>query len=167
MPDLIKYFKKNNGDISRVISHLSFGFLVLFIGLNHNFSFEKDFNLKAGEKKVFNEYSVKFKSLKLENFNNYKAVVGDFVINNSKKKHSLTLNPEIRIYETPNTLTYEASIQTDILKDYYITMSNIDRSEYYNIKFQKKPFMLWIWISVFFISLGGLLRMFKNEKKIV
>ena len=167
MPDLIKYFKKNNGDISRVISHLSFGFLVLFIGLNHNFSFEKDFNLKAGEKKVFNEYSVKFKSLKLENFNNYKAVVGDFVINNSKKKHNLILNPEIRIYETPNTLTYEASIRTDILKDYYITMSNIDRSEYYNIKFQKKPFMLWIWISVFFISLGGLLRMFKNEKKIV
>ena len=167
LPDLTQYFKKNNGDISRVVSHLSFGFLVLFIGLNHNFSFEKDFNLKAGEKKVFNEYSVKFKSLKLENFNNYKAVVGDFVINNSKKKHNLILNPEIRIYETPNTLTYEASIRTDILKDYYITMSNIDRSEYYNIKFQKKPFMLWIWISVFFISLGGLLRIFRNEKKIV
>ena len=35
---------------SRVISHTSFGFLVLFIGLNHNFSFEKDFNLKIGEK---------------------------------------------------------------------------------------------------------------------
>ena len=28
---------------SRVISHTSFGFLVLFIGLNHNFSFEKRF----------------------------------------------------------------------------------------------------------------------------
>ena len=168
LPDLTQYFKKkNNGDISRVISHLSFGFLILFIGLNHNFSFEKDFNLKTGEKKVFNEYSVKFKSLKLENFNNYKAVVGDFVINNSKKKHNLILKPEIRIYETPNTLTYEASIRTDILKDYYITMSNIDRSEYYNIKFQKKPFMLWIWISVFFISLGGLLRIFRNEKQIV
>ena len=37
-------------------------------------------------------------------------------------------------------------------------MSNIDRSEYYNIKFQKKPFMMWIWISVIFISLGGFLN---------
>ena len=48
--------------------------------------------------------------------------------------------------KNPNTLTYEASIRTGILKDYYITMSNIDRSDYYNIKFQKKPFMFWIWI---------------------
>ena len=49
--------------------------------------------------------------------------------------------PEIRIYEKPSTLTYEASIRTMLLKDYYITMSNIDRSEYYNIKFQKN--LLW------------------------
>ena len=69
------------------------------------------------------------------------------------------------IYEKPSTITYEASIRSDLLKDYYITMSNIDRSEYYNIKFQKKPFMMWIWISVIFISLGGFLRFFKNAKK--
>ena len=74
------------------------------------------------------------------------------------------LNPEIRIYEKPSTLTYEASIRTMLLKDYYITMSNIDRSEYYNIKFQKKPFMVWIWISVIFISMGGFIRLFKNAK---
>ena len=63
-------------------------------------------------------------------------------------------------------ITYEASIRSGILKDYYITMSNIDRSDYYNIKFQKKPFMIWIWISVILISLGGFkIRFFKNAKK--
>ena len=77
----------------------------------------------------------------------------------------MSMKPEIRIYENPSTLTYEASIRFGLLKDYYITMSNIDRSDYYNIKFQKKPFMIWIWISVIFISLGGFLRLFKNEKK--
>ena len=62
-------------------------------------------------------------------------------------------------------LTYEeASIKTNFIKDYYLTMSNVDRSEYYNIKFQKKPFMLWIWISVIMVSLGGFLRLFKNAK---
>ena len=44
-------FKKTNKNLSRIISHFSFGFLVLFIGLNHNFSVEKDFNLKIGETK--------------------------------------------------------------------------------------------------------------------
>ena len=163
--DLYKLFRTQKMDFARVISHLAFGFLVLFIGLNHNFSLEKDFNLKLGEKKNFENYSLEFKDLRLEGFKNYKAVIGEFKINNSEENLHRSLYPEIRIYENPSTITYEASIRSGLLKDYYITMSNIDRSDYYNIKFQKKPFMMWIWISVIFISLGGFLRLFKNAKK--
>ena len=136
-----------------------------FIGINHNFSFEKDFNLRLGDKEKIENYTVEFKNLNLEEFKNYKAIIGKFIIENYDKKLNLTLSPEIRIYENPNTLTYEASIRSGLLKDYYITMSNIDRSEYYNVKFQKKPFMMWIWISVIFISIGGFIRLFENEKK--
>ena len=163
--DLYKSFKKQTANLSRVISHLAFGFLILFIGLNYNFSLEKDFNLKLGEKKSFENYSIEFKDLKLKDFKNYKAVIGEFTVINSKKNFNRYLYPEIRIYENPSTITYEASIRSGILQDYYITMSNIDRSDYYNIKFQKKPFMIWIWISAVFISLGGFLRLFKNAKK--
>ena len=74
------------------------------------------------------------------------------------------MNPEIRIYDNPQTLTYEASIKSSFLRDYYLTMSNIDRSDYYNIKFQKKPLMIWIWISVVMIVIGGFLRIFTNAK---
>ncbi len=163
--DLYKSFKKQNIEFPRVISHLAFGFLILFIGLNYNFSIEEDFNIKVGERKNFKNYSIEFQNLKLEDFQNYKAVIGEFKINNSDENFNQSLFPEIRIYEKPSTITYEASIRSDLLRDYYITMSNIDRSEYYNIKFQKKPFMMWIWISVIFISLGGFLRFFKNAKK--
>jgi len=163
--DLYRLFRTQKMDLARVISHLAFGFLVLFIGLNYNFSLEKDFNLKLGEKKNFENYSLEFKDLRLEGFKNYKAVIGEFKINNSQENLHQSLYPEIRIYENPSTITYEASIRSGLLKDYYITMSNIDRSDYYNIKFQKKPFMMWIWISVIFISLGGFLRLFKNAKK--
>ncbi len=163
--DLNKSFKKKEINSSRVTSHLAFGFLILFIGLNHNFSLEKDFNLKLGEKKKFDNYSIEFTDLKLKDFENYKAVIGKFQINNLKKNLNQFLYPEIRIYDNPKTITYEASIRSSFLKDYYITMSNVDRSDYYNIKFQKKPFMMWIWISVIFISLGGFLRLFQNAKK--
>ena len=161
--DLFKIIKSRRFELSRVMSHLGFGLLILFIGLNHNFSIEEDFNLKLGEKKKLNQYSIEFKNLKLENFKNYNAVVGEFKIENEKTR--LSLFPEIRIYDNPKTLTYEASIRSSLLKDYYITMSNIDRSDYYNIKFQKKPFMIWVWISAVMISFGGLIRLFKNEKK--
>ena len=164
--DLQKLSKTKKLDLSRIISHTSFGFLVMFIGLNYNFSLEKDFNLKLGETKIFENYSIEFKDLQLKEFKNYKAVIGEFKIENSKNNSEQILKPEIRIYENPSTLTYEASIRTGLLRDYYVTMSNIDRSDYYNIKFQKKPLMIWIWISVIFISLGGFLRFFKNAKKI-
>ena len=163
--DTIKLFKNKDFNFSRIVSHTAFGFLVLFIGLNYNFSLEKDFNLKVGETKKFDNYSIKFKDLNLKKFKNYKAVIGEFKILNLRNNSEQSLKPEIRIYENPSTLTYEASIRTGLLKDYYITMSNIDRSDYYNIKFQKKPFMLWIWISVIIISLGGFLRLFKNANK--
>ena len=162
--DAFKSFKKNKTDFARVISHASFGFLIMFIGLNHIFSIEKDYNIKLGETKNFDNYSIKLQNLETENFLNYKAVIGSLEIKNNKTNKKNILKPEIRIYENPQTLTYEAAIKTSVLKDYYLTMSNIDRSDYYNIKFQKKPLMIWIWISVIMITIGGFLRLFQNAK---
>ena len=162
--DAFKSFKKNKTDFARIISHASFGLLVMFIGLNDIFSVEKDYNIKLGETKNFDNYSIELQNLEIEKFSNYKAVIGSLEIKNNKTNKKNILKPEIRIYENPQTLTYEAAIKTSVLKDYYLTMSNIDRSDYYNIKFQKKPLMIWIWISVIMIALGGFLRLFQNEK---
>ncbi len=164
MSSIFDIFKKSRLSLPRIISHLSFGFLILFIGLNHNFSIEKDFNLKLGEAKKIDEYEFALLDLNLSQENNYKAVVGKLQVNDSNTMKSRILYPEIRIYDNPQTLTYEASIQTSFLGDHYLTMSNIDRSEYYNIKFQHKPLMIWIWISVILLSFGGFLSLFKNAK---
>ena len=141
--------------------HLGFGFLIFFIGINHNFSLEKDFNLQVGEKETFNNYNVSFESIKLESRENYKAVIGTFSIKNLQTQYSEKLSPEIRIFKNPQTLTYEASIKSKLSGDLYITMSNLNRSEFYNIKFQKKPFMLLIWLSAILMAAGGIIRLFK------
>ena len=159
--DLYKYPRVN---LARTISHLSFGFLIFFIGLNHNFSIEKDFNLKIGEIRNIDNFRFALQDLELKEYNNYKAVVGNLKINNLSTNEEKTLKPEIRIYNNPKTLTYEASIHTNFFRDYYLTMSNIDRSDYYNIKFQKKPLMIWIWISVVMLSFGGFLSFLRNAK---
>ena len=133
----LDFFKKSEVNISRILSHLSFGFLIFFIGLNHNFSIEKDFNLKLGETKKIDNYKFVLTDLELDNQSNYKAIIGKLQVRNTLTNEERTLKPEIRIYTNPQTLTYEASIQTNFFKDHYLTMSNIDRSEYYNIKFQE------------------------------
>ncbi|MDA9684282.1 heme lyase CcmF/NrfE family subunit [Candidatus Pelagibacter bacterium] len=164
LSSIIDLFKKKSFNFPRVISHLSFGFLILFIGLNHNFSIEKDFNLKIGETKKIDNFKFHLKDLKLVQDTNFKAVIGQLKVNDLLTKEERVLKPEIRIYDNPKTLTYEASIQTNFIRDYYLTMSNIDRSDYYNIKFQKKPLMIWIWISVAMLSLGGFLSLLRHAK---
>ena len=164
LSSILDLFKKESFNFPRVISHLSFGFLILFIGLNHNFSIEKDFNLKIGETKKIDNFKFHLKDLKLVQDTNFKAVIGQLKVNDLLTKEERVLKPEIRIYDNPRTLTYEASIQTNFLRDYYLTMSNIDRSDYYNIKFQKKPLMIWIWISVAMLSLGGFLSLLRHAK---
>ncbi len=159
--------KKNKFEVGRVISHLSFGLMVFFIAINNNYSIERNFNIKVGEVKEFNDYKIKFIKLKLKENESYKSVIGSFSINNIKKNTLINLNPEIRIYNNPETITYEASIKTNAFRDYYITMSNISGSDVYNIKFQNKPFMFWIWISAIMISFGGIFSLLKkNYRKI-
>ena len=158
------FIKKAKTNLPRIISHLSFGFLIFFIGINHNFSIEKDFNLKVGETKKIDNYKFVLEDLKLYQKSNYKSIIGKLHVSNVLTDEKSILKPEIRIYDNPQTLTYEASIRTNFLKDHYLTMSNIDRSDYYNIKFQEKPFMVWIWISVVMLSCGGFLSLFRNEK---
>ena len=64
--DVAKALKKNKLDFARIISHTSFGFLVLFIGLNNIFSVEKDYNMKLGETKKFESYSIQLQSLRFK-----------------------------------------------------------------------------------------------------
>ena len=164
--DAKKSLSKNKKfEYPRIISHLGFGLLVLCIGINHQFSLEIDFNLKVGETKKANNYEIYFKDIELVQNQNYQSVIGNFKLTDLKKNLVQYLDPEIRIYSDPQTLTYEAAIKSKITSDLYLTMSNVDRSEYYNIKFQNKPFMIWIWISAFIIALGGFLQLIlkKNE----
>ena len=156
---------KKKFQFPRIISHLGFGMLVFFIGINNQYSIETDFNLKVGETKKLNNYELVFENIKIEENKNYKSIIGDFKIIELKKKYIQYLNPEIRIYTNPETLTYEASIKSKINSDLYLTMSNVSRSDFYNIKFQEKPFMIWIWVSAIMIALGGLIQLIikKNE----
>tara|TARA_Y100000768_G_C23611210_1_gene510620 strand:- start:32 stop:631 length:600 start_codon:yes stop_codon:yes gene_type:complete len=139
-------------------SHLGFGLLIFFISLNSIMSIEHDINIKIGEKKQLKEFEIILEDLETYNDKNYKKFVGDVIVFNNKKNKIERLKPEIRVYNKPETITYEASIKSNLLSDTYVTMSNISRSEFYNIKFQKKPFMNLIWFSVILIVFGGFLR---------
>jgi len=163
--DLVNLIKRKiKFNIARIISHLGFGFLILSIGINYNFSLEKDFNLKVGDQKSFDDFNIRFISINLNEGANYKSIVGKFKITENSNLSEENLYPEIRIYNNSEMLTHEASIKSDLVKDLYLTMSNINRSDLYNIKFQKKPFMIFIWVSSIMICCGGIIRLIEKKK---
>ena len=162
--DFYESFKKKNINISRIISHLGFGLLIFFIYINHIFSVENNFNLKLGETKKTDYYTIKFVNLEEQSIKNYKSIIGYFNVSNKKNFTSKELRPEIRVYDKPFTITYEASINSNLFSDTYLTMSNISDTDVFNIKFQVKPFMNLIWLSVLLLSLGGVLNFFKRKK---
>ena len=162
--DFYESLKKKNINISRIISHLGFGLLIFFIYINHIFSVENNFNLKLGETKKTDYYTIKFVNLEEQSIKNYKSIIGYFNVSNKKNFTSKELRPEIRVYDKPFTITYEASINSNLFSDTYLTMSNISDTDVFNIKFQVKPFMNLIWLSVLLLSLGGVLNFFKRKK---
>ena len=163
--DFYESFKKKNINISRIISHLGFGLLIFFIYINHIFSVENNFNLKLGETKKTDYYTIKFVNLEEQSIKNYKSIIGYFNVSNKKNFTSKELRPEIRVYDKPFTITYEASINSNLFSDTYLTMSNISDTDVFNIKFQVKPFMNLIWLSVLLLSIGGVLNFFKRKKR--
>ena len=88
--------------------------------------------------------------------------MSNFIITNNKGK-TVELNPEIRVYNQPIMFTSEADIQTTLLEDKFLVMNIVNGNDYFNIRYQVKPFMLWIWVSVLLLSLGGLMSLIKRK----
>ncbi len=73
------------------------------------------------------------------------------------------MRPELRVYNQPNIVTSEAYIKTSLFSDKFMTMNLVQNQEYLNVRYQFKPLMIWIWISILMITLGGLTSILKNK----
>ena len=160
----IKDFTSKNSSLSQKISHFGFSLFILSILFNGILSKEYSSNMKVGDERNFMGKSIKFKSLKVFEKSNYQSLIGEFKIVDDR--NNLNFHPEIRIYNQPKTLTSEADIISTIYSDNFLVFNVLKEDDYFNVRYQFKPFMIWIWLSVIIISSGGILSYFKkNDKK--
>ena len=159
------FFVKEHTKLSQKIAHFGFSVLILSILLNNIFSTEIITNMKIGETFNSNKIQINFESLEKKNINNYDSIIGQFKIKNSNGSTDV-LKPELRIYNQPNIVTSEAYIKTNLFTDKFMTMNLVQNQDYFNIRYQTKPLMIWIWLSVLMISFGAILSLFKNKNEI-
>ena len=109
--------------------------------------------MKVGDEIKLLENRIIFKNLNIIEKNNYQSLKAEFEL--KEKNNSIIFFPEVRVYNQPEIFTSEADIKTGIFKDNFLVFSVIKDSEYFNVRYQYKPFMIWIWLSIFLISVGG------------
>lgn len=158
----IRDFFLKTSSISQKFSHLGFSFLILSILFNGILSKEFSSNMKVGDERKFENKIIKFENLNVKENVNYQSIVAQFKI--TDEKSNLTFTPEIRIYNQPKTITSEADILTSIYTDNFLVFNILKDEGYYNVRYQFKPFMLWIWLSAILISMGGILSLFKKNE---
>ncbi len=155
------FFSKELYNFSKKISHFGFSLLILSILVNGILSTEAIINLKVGEKFTFKNEKIFFKSVEKNQKENYQSVIGHFSIEDDKKNISL-FKPELRIYDQPMVITSEADIKTTLFRDKFLVMNTIKGNEYFNVRYQVKPFMIWIWISTLLLAIGGFLSLYNR-----
>jgi cytochrome c-type biogenesis protein CcmF len=155
---LIKKFS----NISQTVAHLGFSLLILSILFNNILSSEITTNIKIGEKYIYNKVEIFLKKIEEKKESNFNTIIAYFEIKNENGK-IIELKPEIRFYNQPVIITSEADIKTTLLEDKFLVMNLVKGNEYFNIRYQEKPFMVWIWISVLMLSFGGLMSLFKKK----
>ena len=155
-------FIKKFDNISQTVSHFGFSLLILSILFNSILSSEIITNIKLGEKYNYNKGEIFFKKIEERKESNFNSIIAFFEIKDKNGK-SIELKPQIRIYNQPEIITSEADIKTTLLEDKFLVMNLVKGNEYFNIRYQIKPFMVWIWISVLLLSLGGLMSLFKRN----
>tara|TARA_B100000579_G_scaffold274088_1_gene226443 strand:+ start:443 stop:2317 length:1875 start_codon:yes stop_codon:yes gene_type:complete len=158
----IKEFLQKNYNVSQTISHFGFSLFVLSILFNSLFSTEFSSNMKIGEEISYKKDQIKFLNIKTFEKENYKSLIANFEITDAKN-NTISLYPEIRIYNQPNILTSEADIISTIFFDKFVVINLLKGEEIFNVRYQTKPFMIWIWISTCLISIGGILGIFKRQ----
>ena len=136
--------------------------MILSILFNNIFASEIITNLKVGETFENSKTKIVFESIDQKKEQNYNAIIGNFFITDSNGEES-RFSPELRIYNQPVIATSEADIKTTLMSDKFIVINLVQNQDFFNVRYQVKPFMLWIWLSVILISFGGIVSFLQKR----
>ena len=157
-------FKAKGYAKETVLAHFGVGLLILGIAGSSVWQEEKVARMNVKDKMTIKNYTIIFNEINEIKGQNYVAIQGNFLVNNKKNKIT-HLKPEKRLYPVTNIVTTEAAIHTSLARDLYIVLGDGNSSDGWVIRFYINPLVVWIWIGVMFMFVGGLFSIKKNLSK--
>jgi cytochrome c-type biogenesis protein CcmF len=142
--------------IGMMIAHLGVALFAFGVAMVKTYGTERD--VKMGPEASTEAAGYRFRMLSVRDVEgpNYTAAQGEIEVSRGGQVIAM-LQPEKRIYRVQTNPMTEAAIDSNLLRDLYISMGEQLPTGEWIVRVQHKPFIAWIWLGCLVMMLGGAL----------
>ena len=148
--------------VGMMIAHVGVAVFILGVTLVRTGEVERDVRMAVGDRTEIGDYVFTFRGAREVDGPNYRAAQGTIEVTDGTRAVA-TLHPEKRIYTATQSVMTEASIDTGLARDLYVSLGEpvVDQATpndgAWIVRVYYKPFVDWIWGGCVIMALGGLL----------
>jgi cytochrome c-type biogenesis protein CcmF len=139
-------------------AHLGVAAFAFGVSMVKTYETERDVKMGPGDTTEIGGYSFKMTGLRDVPGPNYQAVQGTIEISRNGSLIA-TLLPEKRIYRVQQNPMTEAAVDSNPLRDLYISMGEQVEGGAWIVRVQYKPFIVWVWGGCLMMMAGGMLAL--------
>jgi cytochrome c-type biogenesis protein CcmF len=138
------------------LAHIGIAVFIIGVTMVKGYETERDVRMDVGDTVEAGGYEFRFDGVSEQQGPNYVAAEGRVTVRKDGKEVTV-LRPEKRQYNASGMPMTEASIQTGILRDLYVSLGEqIPGSNAWAVRVYIKPFVDWIWAGCLLMALGGI-----------
>jgi cytochrome c-type biogenesis protein CcmF len=142
--------------VGMMIAHVGVAAFAFGVAMVKTYETERDVKMGPGDTTEIGGYTFRMTGLRDVQGPNYVAAQGTIEISRNGQPVA-TLLPEKRIYRVQQNPMTEAAVDSNLVRDLYISMGERLDSGEWVVRVQHKPFIVWIWGGCLVMMAGGLL----------
>ena len=139
-------------------AHLGVAAFAFGVAMVKTYEAERDVKMGPGDSTEIAGYRFTMTGLRQVPGPNYQAMQGSIEVSKGGRPIA-TLLPEKRIYRVQSNPMTEAAVDSNPLRDLYVSMGEQLPSGEWIVRVQYKPFIVWIWGGCLMMMAGGVLAM--------
>ncbi|MFA6901510.1 MAG: heme lyase CcmF/NrfE family subunit [Gallionellaceae bacterium] len=149
------------------LAHLGVAAFIIGVTMVKGYETERDVRMDIGDTVEAGSYIFRFDGTREIEGPNYQAYQGRVTVTQNGKLVT-ELYPEKRIYNVSGMPMTEASIDSSLFRDLYVSLGEPipDSNGAWAVRVYLKPFIVWIWGGCFMMALGGILAISDKRYRI-
>jgi len=144
--------------LGMMAAHLGVAAFAFGVAMVKTYELERDVKMGPGDSTEIAGYSFRMTGLREVQGPNYNAMQGTIEVSRGGRPLA-TLFPEKRIYRVQRNPMTEAAVDSNALRDLYISMGEQLPGGEWVVRLQYKPFIVWVWGGCLMMMAGGVLAM--------